>query len=253
MSSVHRTAAEIHLLRNPNDPRSVEELEVYYRDLSLNSPVGQVTSSLIAADTADRAIQEAKLPSPGLTQPKGSEPKEPKHVDDWIDTSFCKDEYPRWFFFLHRLAAVYQMDWRQWISQYKLFCTYQGIRYRCTGASRMGDIWLAEDHNRETGYDLRVSYTDCTDWAPTADGSAEVPGVLLSTEAPSKKSAKLRNQMIGYRQKLRDLQTAAEAMERAVEALKHENLSPAFADIHLPALQAILGSVACASKFQIRD
>lgn len=108
--------------------------------------------------------------------------KEPTHVDDFADRFSMGDQteavkYARWFFFLHRLAAVYLSDWRPWISQYKLFCTYKGRRYRVTGASRMGDVWLAEDLNRETGYDHRVSLDDCTDWAPTASGEHHDPAV----------------------------------------------------------------------------
>lgn len=47
----------------------------------------------------------------------------------------------------------------------KLFCQYKGKRYRCTGASRMGDVWLAEDFSRDSGYDLRVNVGECSDWS----------------------------------------------------------------------------------------
>lgn len=91
------------------------------------------------------------------------------HVDDFIDTSFSGHRYARWFFFLHRLAAVYAIDWEEFISQYLLFCTYQGTRWRVTGASRFGDIWLAKDFNRTMGYDKRVNLAECSEWSPTAD------------------------------------------------------------------------------------
>ena len=92
------------------------------------------------------------------------------HVDDWVDRfdtgkQSAGEKYARWFFFLHRLAAVYQSDWRRWINQFKLFCTYQGQRYRVTGASRMGDIWLARDPLREVGYDKRVYLNECSEWS----------------------------------------------------------------------------------------
>ena len=54
------------------------------------------------------------------------------------------------------------------MQNFKLFCTHSGTRYRCTGASRMGDVWLAKDVKRDTGYDLRVDVTECSDWAATA-------------------------------------------------------------------------------------
>ena len=91
------------------------------------------------------------------------------HVDDFVDSYFGKHEYARWFFFLHRLAAVYQVDWAPYIKHYKLFCTYKSMRWRVTGASRFGDIWLTKDFNRETGYEERVSVADCVEWSSTPD------------------------------------------------------------------------------------
>jgi hypothetical protein len=32
----------------------------------------------------------------------------------------------------------------------------------------MGDVWLATDFKRDTGYDLRVDVEECTNWAPQA-------------------------------------------------------------------------------------
>lgn len=91
------------------------------------------------------------------------------HVDDFVDETRDRDDnkaYAKWFFFLHRLDAVHQMLWETQIAAYKLFCTYRNKRYRVTGASRMGDIWLAEDFNRDSGYDLRVDLADCSGWSP---------------------------------------------------------------------------------------
>jgi hypothetical protein len=91
------------------------------------------------------------------------------HVDDWIDhSSFNQSEgckYARWFLNLARLAATLQSDWDKYIERYKLFCTYKGIRYRVTGASRMGDIWLSEDYTRNSGYSLRVDLGECIEWS----------------------------------------------------------------------------------------
>jgi len=110
-----------------------------------------------------------------LTQPVGSATdKEPAHIDDWVDGNFGKNTYARWFFFLHRLAAVFQMDWAKQIAMFKLFCTYQGKRYRVTGASRMGDVWLSEDFNRDIGYELRVSVENCSEWSPAPEVNAKV-------------------------------------------------------------------------------
>ena len=90
-----------------------------------------------------------------------------KHVDDFIDdVCVAKEErYAQFFFFLHRLPAWQQAHYAPWISQYKLFCTWKGRRWRVTGASRMGDIWLADNFKRDVGYDHRVDLEECSEWS----------------------------------------------------------------------------------------
>jgi hypothetical protein len=113
---------------------------------------------------------------PMLTKPVGK-PELPNtavtHVDDWIDTPTLpraaeKDPgmvYAKFFLLLARLPAHMQWSFHPWISQFQLFCTYKGERFRVTGASRMGDIWLVKDHLRNTGYDHRVMLDDCSNWS----------------------------------------------------------------------------------------
>ena len=90
-----------------------------------------------------------------------------KHVDDFV--SFPPDDesgrYAAFCLMLFRLPAVMKIAFSMWTDQYKLFCTYDGRRCRVTGASRMGDIWLAKDFSRNTGYDLRVDLAECTGWS----------------------------------------------------------------------------------------
>jgi len=93
-----------------------------------------------------------------------------KHVDDWIDEPTRPSDttnmaYAKFFFVLARFPAHMQHSFRPWTKQFKLFCTYENKRYRVTGASRLGDIWLAEDHERTVGYDHRVDLAECTDWS----------------------------------------------------------------------------------------
>ena len=89
------------------------------------------------------------------------------HIDDFIDQSLSTDKYARWFFFLHRLPSVLQMDFSEWIDQHRLYCIWRGNAYRVTGASRMGDVWLTSNFERDTGYEHRVDVGDCSDWSPT--------------------------------------------------------------------------------------
>lgn len=94
------------------------------------------------------------------------------HVDEFID-DYEQDKYARWFFMLHRLSAFLQSDFSEWIKPFRLFCDYEEKKYRVTGASRLGDVWLTEDFNRETGYELRVDIEKCSNWKRDGGGSAE--------------------------------------------------------------------------------
>lgn len=103
------------------------------------------------------------------------------HIDDWIDDPNT-DTYAAWFFNLARLPAVLKFKFEQQLARYRLFCTYQGERYRVTGASRLGDVWLTKDFDRERGYDLRVAVDDCSDWSPQPEPQAEPAPVLQWSE-----------------------------------------------------------------------
>lgn len=92
------------------------------------------------------------------------------HIDDFIDSiGFDRedrmDDYAKFFFLLHRLPAYMKFAFNEWIMKYKLFCSYNGKRYRVTGCSRMGDIWLALDPTQENGYDERVMIDVVTDFS----------------------------------------------------------------------------------------
>ena len=60
MSAFHELA-KTHKLLKPDDSRSVEELEQYYRDMQNNSPFGKVVQEIIAADTTNMAIDRARI------------------------------------------------------------------------------------------------------------------------------------------------------------------------------------------------
>jgi hypothetical protein len=88
------------------------------------------------------------------------------HVDDFIDDPHT-DNYAAWIFNFFRLPAALKMRFEPFMKGQHLFCTYEGRRYRVTGASRLGDVWLARDFARDVGYDLRVEVTKCSSWGPT--------------------------------------------------------------------------------------
>ena len=85
------------------------------------------------------------------------------HVDEFID-DYKSDAYASFVLFLSRLPASQTIRWSQFFS--KLFCDHDGSRWRVTGASRLGDVWLAKDPNRDHGYDKRVQIDTCSNWGP---------------------------------------------------------------------------------------
>lgn len=88
------------------------------------------------------------------------------HVDDYIE-DFRSDPYARWMLMHFRMPAEMQLAFRKFTEPHQLFCTHQGKRYRCTGASRLGDVWLTSNFGQNTGYTLRVDVSECSDWGPS--------------------------------------------------------------------------------------
>lgn len=87
------------------------------------------------------------------------------HIDDWLDDPETGPaDVKEWLEHFRRPAI--DKD-HAWLRARKLFCTYNGKRYRCIGCSRMGDVWLTEHFERENGYDLRIDIDGCTDWEVT--------------------------------------------------------------------------------------
>jgi hypothetical protein len=108
-----------------------------------------------------------------LTEPIGTPPpKTPTHVDDWVSSSYPQptpaEAYAQWVMLHMRLPAVMKSKFRPFMQDHKLFCTFEDKRWRVTGGSRLGDVWLAEDFELDTGYDKRVMLDDCSEWSPSA-------------------------------------------------------------------------------------
>lgn len=86
------------------------------------------------------------------------------HVDDFID-SHRQDPYARFVLDYFRRSAVSRIDFEPFMRAHQLFCSWGESRYRVTGASRMGDIWLSSDHRRGEGYEHRVNVAECYAWS----------------------------------------------------------------------------------------
>lgn len=91
------------------------------------------------------------------------------HVDTWLESAAASKDpgirWAAWFFHFRRLPAYMQTAWKPYVEPLSLFCEYKGKYYRCTGASRFGDIWLQEDLSKEHGYTLRVDPIECSKWS----------------------------------------------------------------------------------------
>ena len=88
------------------------------------------------------------------------------HVDDWLDTPTLDDEQLRlakeWVEHFRRPAG--ESD-AKWLDARLVTCIYHGELFRVSGASRMGDLWLNRDLNKNWGHDLRVNVARCSEWS----------------------------------------------------------------------------------------
>lgn len=91
------------------------------------------------------------------------------HIDDFIDfgtdRTSVDEVYARWVFNHFRLSANLKYTFAPFMKEHKLFCTYEGEKYRVTGASCLGDVWLTKNFNQDTGYQSRVDVSECSDWS----------------------------------------------------------------------------------------
>lgn len=86
---------------------------------------------------------------------------EPRHVDDFIDDP-SSDAYAASFFESFRRPA---WDKLKEPDDRKLFATWKCRRWRVTGCSRLGDVWLAPVDYEGCSYKHRVNVDDCSDWS----------------------------------------------------------------------------------------
>lgn len=97
-----------------------------------------------------------------------------KHIDDWIEERMygrCTDEerYALAFFFVKAMDSVSNITLRPIMEHHKLFCEYKDKKYRVTGCSTMGDIWLHDNFEIDHGYTNRVNVDLCSNWSSEAN------------------------------------------------------------------------------------
>lgn len=74
-----------------------------------------------------------------------------KIAKEWLD-KFCRPEYYK-----------YKNSINEWLEKRPLFCDWKGGRYQCSGASRMGDVWI-KNKESENFYDHRVEVGELSNW-----------------------------------------------------------------------------------------
>jgi hypothetical protein len=90
-----------------------------------------------------------------------------KHIYDWIDEP---PNYPaeadakEWLNeFTRPIMDQHTRGTARWLDRYTVFCDWCGKSYICSGASRMGDVWL-KSKGSENFYDHRVDVDECSNW-----------------------------------------------------------------------------------------
>jgi len=92
-------------------------------------------------------------------------PEGKTHVDDWLDAPARNDAE----FYAKTCLEIARAPAHGRGTTFRLFCTYGQKRYRVTGASRLGDVWLTENPQRTYGYELRVYVDDLSNWSSSFD------------------------------------------------------------------------------------
>jgi hypothetical protein len=114
---------------------------------------------------------------PAALCPKSNHIGEDKNwdVNDFLDRIpmwFNEEAYLNYVHFMlshFRKPAVEKMAHEPFMRKFNLFATFEGTRWKVTGASRFGDIFLAKDLKRENGcgYNRRVmlNFAKLTEWS----------------------------------------------------------------------------------------
>ena len=131
-----------------------------------------------------------------------TEPTKFVHIDDWLDSAACSQDpsivYTAFVLHLKRLPATYYISFLNLLGPLPLFCRCEGKVWRCTGASRMGDVYLAENLERENGYDRRVEVTKCSEWSNRPELTPVVKGELRFALVDKQTLASLDSQAIFF-------------------------------------------------------
>lgn len=155
-----------------------EEGAVLVDGNTLREAVGN-HSQVICLEVGDEKTEKKALVD-AIDAPEEKK-KKPVHIDEWLDLHAISDvmgsrgfenaDYVHFMLDYFRRPAWMKMAHSKFMDRHALFVDYEGGTYRVTGASRLGDIFLAKNLSRGNGcgYDLRVNFdlTKLTNWRDT--------------------------------------------------------------------------------------
>jgi hypothetical protein len=88
----------------------------------------------------------------------------PIHVYDWLDLPPKDDGEKVAKEWLEQFVKPAEDKDHAWLNSHRLTCEYEGERYRCVGASAMGDVWLTSKIRNPVGYEKRVEVESLSNW-----------------------------------------------------------------------------------------
>ena len=92
---------------------------------------------------------------------------EPLHVYDWLELPPANDaekDAKEWLDKFTRPAYTKHTEGiNDWLARYRVTVEWKGKRYTCSGASRMGDVWLKTEGSVNY-YDHRVNLEELSNW-----------------------------------------------------------------------------------------
>jgi len=92
---------------------------------------------------------------------------EPLHVYDWLELPPANDaekNAKEWLDKFTRPAYTKHKEGiHDWLARYRVTVEWKGKRYTCSGASRMGDVWLKTEGSSNF-YDHRVNVDELSTW-----------------------------------------------------------------------------------------
>ena len=110
---------------------------------------------------------------------------EPLHVYDWLDQPAKDEGEKRAKEWLEQFVKPAMDKDHDWLNARRLTCEYEGKRYRCIGASSLGDVWITSDMRAENGYEKRVDVESLSSWElvdiPRRRSGSKMAGILAVT------------------------------------------------------------------------